>query len=232
MTHERPDFSAASGWDKRSLSAALVLTGQGKCWTAGGLKELRHLSVPQPDDGMKNWVRLHPYLALASGYVIFFVFTAAVRFSINSRDLVDALVGAFIYTSVYWVFALSQVRTAWKTKKRLAEHGQFKAYIRYPDSRPGSLSGIWNQGIATPAAGSVRFQPAVYDTLEPSGRATDFVVLDVFPDRWKVSGKERKYLPASGYQAMTLLTDKGKVQLAASPESLDGLATALASGPV
>ena len=72
--------------------------------------------------------------------------TAAVRFALNPRGPIDALARAFTYTSVYWLFALSQVRTVWKAKRRLAEDGQFKAYIRYPDSRPGSLSGIWNQG--------------------------------------------------------------------------------------
>ncbi|MGW9403688.1 hypothetical protein ACWGQ2_06930 [Arthrobacter sp. NPDC055585] len=179
---------------------------------------------------MKNWIRLHPYRALALGYVVFFVLTAATRFVIGPRDLFDAVVGAFTYTSVYWLLALAQIRSVWKTNQRLEEHGQFKAYIRYPDSRPGSLNDIWNQGIATPGSGSVRFQPAVYDNLVPSGQATEFTVLEVLPGRRKITGKERKYLQAYGYLALTLLTDKGKVQLAASPESLDRLTEALAPG--
>ena len=105
--------------------------------------------------------------------------------------------------------------------KRLDEEGQVRAFIRYPDSFPGSLSSIWNQVVATPTAGSIRFQPAVYDNLEPSGRPTEFRVRKVFPERRKVTGKDRKYMPAYGFRAITLLTDGSKVELAASPESLD-----------
>ncbi|MGO4587139.1 hypothetical protein AB4Z38_25150 [Arthrobacter sp. 2RAF6] len=104
------------------------------------------------------------------------------------------------------------------------------AYIRYPDSPAGSLSSIWNQGIATPSAGSIYFQPAVYDTLEPSGRPTTIKVTDLLQDRRKDSGKDRRYIQFYGIQAMTLLTEDGKVEIAAPPESLDKLAEAL--GPL
>ena len=180
---------------------------------------------------MTKWVRRHPYLALAFGYVIVFVCVTAAGLVIGGRDLVDALLSAFMNTLIYWLVTLVHLRNRRKTKQRLDENGQFRAFIRYPDSRPGSLSGIWNQGIATPDAGSIRFQPAVYDSLEPSGRAAEFKVQEVLPDRRKVSGKDRKYLPTSGYCAVTMLTDGGKVELAASPESLDRLAKVLVSGP-
>ncbi|WP_157940143.1 hypothetical protein [Arthrobacter ruber] len=180
---------------------------------------------------MKNWVRRHPYMALAFGYVIFFVFATAVWLVVSQRSLVDALISGFMYTLIYWLFAMFQLRNVRKTKRRLDEHGQFKAFIRYPESRAGSLSEIWNQGVATPDAGSIRFQPAVYDSLEPSGRPTDLKVQRVLPDRRKIIGKERKYLPAFGYLAVTLLTDGGKVELAASPDALDKLTEVVASGP-
>jgi hypothetical protein len=112
-------------------------------------------------------------------------------------------------------------------RTRLEESGQIKVYIRYPDSRSGSLSRLWNQGIATPSAGSIHFQPAVYDTLEPSGRATTINVQDLLPERRKVSGKDRRYIQAHGIQAMTLLTDEGTVEIAAHPESLDRLSDVL-----
>ena len=51
------------------------------------------------------------------------------------------------------------------------------------------------------------------------------------PERLKISGKDRQYLPVYGYQAVTLLTNSGKLQLAANTESLDKLAEAVASGP-
>ena len=46
----------------------------------------------------------------------------------------------------------SEWRRTGRTQARLTENGQVHAYVRYPDSLPGSLSGIWNMGIATPRA--------------------------------------------------------------------------------
>jgi hypothetical protein len=172
---------------------------------------------------MKEWVRHHPYLALALGYILFFVFTTVVWFALGQHDLENALITAFVWTLGYWLLAVFETRRRSKTKLRLEEHDQIMAYVRYPDSPTGSLSSIWNQGIATPSMGSIRFQPAVYDTLEPSGRPTTIKVLDLLPERRKVSGKDRKYIQVFGIQAMTLLTDDGKVEIAAAPESLDKL---------
>jgi hypothetical protein len=176
---------------------------------------------------MKEWARAHPNLALAAGYVVFFVFVTAVWWVFASHDLENALVTAFVWTLAYFLFAIFQTRRKRESTARLEEHRQFLAYIRYPDFRPGSLSSIWNQGIATPSTGSIHFQPAVYDTLEPSGRATTINVQELLPDRRKITGNDRKYLPAYGLQAMTLMTDNGKVEIAARPESLDKLCEVL-----
>lgn len=177
---------------------------------------------------MRNWVRQHPYLALVAGYVVIFFIAGAIRLAFVPGDLADAAVHTIMNTLVYWLLALFQIRNLRKTNARLKEHGQLRAYIRYPESRPGSLSRIWNQGIVTPAAGSLQFQPAVYDNLEASGRATTLIVERVQPERWKVTGKNRKYIGSFGMYAVTVLTDRGTVELAASPESLDRLAEALA----
>lgn len=112
---------------------------------------------------MRKWVRRHPYLALAVGYVLFYVIAVGVRMLFGTRDILDALVSAFLDTLVYGFLAVVQIRRVRNTNQRLAEQGQFRVYIRYPDSLPGSLSGIWNQGIVTPGEASLRFQPAVYD---------------------------------------------------------------------
>lgn len=53
---------------------------------------------------------------------------------------------------------------------------------------------------------------------------------EVLPERRKIGGKERRYMPVYGFQSVTLLTDEGKVEVAASPESLDRLAKAVTSG--
>ena len=182
----------------------------------------------QRDGSVKNWVQQHPYLALVAGYVVIFFIAGAIRLAFVPGDLADAAVHTIMNTLVYWLLALFQLRNLRKTNARLKDRGQLRAYIRYPEARPGSLSGIWNQGIVTPAAGSLQFQPAVYDNLEASGRATTLKVERVLPQRWKVTGRNRKYIGSFGMYAVTVLTDHGKVELAASPESLDRLAEALA----
>lgn len=179
---------------------------------------------------MKEWVRAHPYLALTLGYVLFFVFTTAVWWGVGSRDLADALLTGFLWTLGYCFIAVFETRRRRKTKARLEEHGQVMAYIRYPDSPAGSLSRIWNQGIATPSTGALHFQPAVYDTLEPSGRATTIKVQDLLPERRKLRGKDSRYIQVLGIEAMTLLTDEGEVEIAALPESLDKLSEVLGPG--
>ncbi|MCU1553753.1 MAG: hypothetical protein JWM13_1239 [Arthrobacter sp.] len=68
-----------------------------------------------------------------------------------------------------------QARSERKTAAKLENQGGILVYIRYPESLPGSLSGIWNMGVVTfVRAAAIKFQPAVYDTLEPSGRPTTF----------------------------------------------------------
>lgn len=172
---------------------------------------------------MKEWVRTHPYLTLAVGYLLLFIVYAGLWLAFTAGDLEEAVFNAAMWTLAYWLLAFFQTRRRRRTKARLDERGQTMAYIRYPESRAGSLSSIWNQGIATPGAGSIHFQPAVYDTLEPSGRAINMKVYDVLPQRRKLTGKDRRYIQVAGIQALTLVTDGGKVEIAASPESLDKL---------
>lgn len=176
---------------------------------------------------MKDWVRAHPYLTLAMGYVFFFVFTTALWWVFGPHDLENALITAAVWTLGYFLFAVFQTRQRRKSKARLDEQGQFLAYIRYPGFRPGSLSSIWNQGIAQASTGSLHFQPAGYDTLEPSGRPTTITVQSLLPDRRKVNGKDRKYILVNGLQAMTLMTDNGKAEIAARPDALDTLGEVL-----
>ncbi|POH60175.1 hypothetical protein [Arthrobacter glacialis] len=175
---------------------------------------------------MKEWVRQHPYVALAVGYILLFVFVTGMWFAVR-HDLTYALTTAFVWTLFYWLFAVVQVRRRRRTKVRLEGHGQIMVYLRYPDSRPGSLDSIWNQGIATPSPRTIQFQPAVYDTLEPSGRPTTIKIQELLPGRRKMNGKDRKYIPVYGLQAMTLMGDGGKVEIAAHPEALDKLGEVL-----
>jgi hypothetical protein len=81
---------------------------------------------------VKTWVRRHPYLALALGYVLFFVLATAVWLVVGSHDLVDALFSAFVNTLVYWLLAVFHIRNVRKTKQRLDEHGQFRGIYPLP----------------------------------------------------------------------------------------------------
>lgn len=185
---------------------------------------------------MKEWLRVHPYQALAVGYVLFFALGTGIWLAAG-RDLKAALVMAFTWTLFYLLIALTQIRRRRKATASLEDHGQTMVYLRYPDSRPGSLSSIWNQGIATPSAGpspsptlspsSIHFQPALYDTLEPAGRATTIAIQGFSPERRNLTGKDRKYIPDYGLQAMRFTTDDGTIEIAAQPETLDKLLSAL-----
>lgn len=86
-------------------------------------------------------------------------------------------------------------------------------------------------GIATPRSGWIDFQPAVYDTLETSGRPTKIEVLEARPERRPISGGEWKYISGLGNQAMTVMTEAGRVEIAGSPDSLDKLADAAKRRP-
>jgi len=84
---------------------------------------------------MKKWVRRHPYLALAFGYVLVVVFAFAAWMVFDASDPATVMFKTFTNTLVYWLFALFHVRNVRKTKRRLDAHGQFRAFVRYPDSR-------------------------------------------------------------------------------------------------
>ncbi len=107
-------------------------------------------SRPPYGEVVMKWVRRHPYLALAFGYVLVFVLAVAAWLVFDPSDPATVMFRTFMNTLVYWLFALFHVRNVRKTKQRLDAHGQFRAFVRYPDPRPGSLSGIWNQASQRP----------------------------------------------------------------------------------
>lgn len=179
--------------------------------------------------GMRQWVRRHPKLALALALVIEWVVLLAGHLVLGD-PILDSLFGATFWTVASGIMLASERSRSGRTKARLRENGQIHAYVRYPDALPGSLSGIWNMGIATPHAGWIDFQPAVYDTLEPSGRPEKIKVLDMLPGRRWITGKERKYIGGLGIQAMSLVTEKGIVEIAGQPESLHRLVVAVEGG--
>ncbi|SDK44621.1 hypothetical protein [Arthrobacter sp. ok362] len=132
--------------------------------------------------------------------------------------------------ALLWFF---QARREGKAAAKLDAQGGILVYVRYPDSRPGSLSGIWNMGVVTfDGTEGMKFQPAVYDTLEPSGRPTTFSGLAaVITEPRKIGQKDHKYITHQGFQAIRLTTDKEDIEVAARPTSLRRILDVIAGTP-
>lgn len=115
-----------------------------------------------------------------------------------------------------------------KTKGRLDERGQSLMFLRYPNSLPGSLSGVWQMGVATPTLGRIDFQPAVYEDLVPSGRSRALTGLSVTesPPR-KADRHDNKQTVPYGFQVITMESDGGTIEIAASPDTLQKIQDAV-----
>jgi hypothetical protein len=188
---------------------------------------MSRLASPAYHGGMRQWVQRNPRLAIALALLVEWVVLAAGYRLIFGNPLLDAVIEASLWTFFAGIALVCGLRRNRRVKAHLEEKGQIRAYLRYPDSLPGSLSGIWNMGIATRGQGRIDFQPAVYDTLEPSGRPTRIQVLEVLPGRRPISREDRKYMGGIGIlQVISLLTDHGRVEIAASPDSLSKLIAA------
>ncbi|ALV45308.1 hypothetical protein MB46_07170 [Arthrobacter alpinus] len=136
------------------------------------------------------------------------------------RPLKEAALQASLWTGfmALWWFIPEGIRR--RAARKLEAKGQFLAYIRYPQARPGSLDSIWDQGILTPSLGALKFQPAVYDTLEASGGARTFTVVEVSRELRKLKRRDSMYIGVGGCRATTVTTDLEVIDLAASPASL------------
>ncbi|MBT2551476.1 hypothetical protein [Arthrobacter sp. ISL-5] len=124
-----------------------------------------------------------------------------------------------LFVAGSWYFDARRQR---ETASRLDSQGGMLVYIRYPDSLTGSLSRLWNTGVASfDETSALKFQPAVYDTLEPSGRPTTFRVLAATPSGPRsIERNEAKYVTHRGFQVIRFSTDKGDIDVAGRPESL------------
>ncbi|UKA68381.1 hypothetical protein LFT44_08350 [Arthrobacter sp. FW306-05-C] len=176
---------------------------------------------------MREWGAKHPELA----------FTLAVLAGGVVAVTVDLLLGQELDTTIanmafFMLFVggglyFTQKRLR-KTKARLDEQGQSLLFLRYPNSLPGSLSGVWQMGIATPAPGRIDFQPAVYDELIPSGRSRTLTGLRStgLPPRLATHNDNKQAVPG-GYQIITLESDGGVIDIAASPATLQKMQDAV-----
>ncbi|MFC9352868.1 hypothetical protein [Arthrobacter sp. NPDC057013] len=180
---------------------------------------------------MKKWGSRHPVLVLVMALVLCWGTGLAVSLVIGGR-LDDALFSATmgsISTALIWYFTVRRLR---RTSDRLTEHGQRLVYLRYPEARPGSLSGIWNMGVATLSPGRIDFQPAVYDTLEPSGRPSVLEGLEGVSVPRRLNRQDAKHVTQRMFMVMTYKTSGGTVEIAASPECLQQIRETVLQPPV
>ncbi|MFF1253513.1 hypothetical protein ACFVYC_13565 [Pseudarthrobacter sp. NPDC058329] len=105
-------------------------------------------------------------------------------------------------------------------------------FLRYPNSPPGSLSGIWQMGVANPGPGGIDFQPAVYEELIPSGRSKSLNGLRTtdLPPRASNRHDNKQAVPF-GFQIITLDSDGGLIEIAVSPATLQRIQDAVEPAP-
>ncbi|MFC8302475.1 hypothetical protein ACFUCV_02175 [Specibacter sp. NPDC057265] len=144
------------------------------------------------------------------------------------RTLGQAALHSAVWTGfmALWWFVPEGMRR--RKERKLAAEGQFLAYIRYPQARPGSLESIWDQGILTPGLGSFQFQPALYDTLEPSGGARTFTVVEVSRELRELKRRDSAHIRVRDCLATTVTTDLEVIDLAAGAATLQKIIDQLA----
>jgi len=171
---------------------------------------------------MRKWGEMHPaFRAVLVGVVAFAAILAAGL--ILGGNLEDAVANAAFYALLIGggVFFLARFPT---DTARLDEPGRFVIFLRFPDSSPGSLSSAWQVGIASPGPGRIDFQPTVHDELIPSGRskALTKVRTTESPPR-KANRHDGKQEVPLDFHVISLSTDRGVIEIAASPATLQDL---------
>lgn len=168
---------------------------------------------------MRSWMKKHPVVVGCICVIVVFVIQLTLLM-VWHKPLREAALQASLWAGfmALWWFIPQGMRR--RTARKLEAKGQFLAYIRYPQARPGSLDSIWDQGILTPSLGAFRFQAALYDTLEPSGGARTFTVVEVSREFRKLKRHDSTYIGVQGCRATTVTTDLEVIDIAASPAAL------------
>ncbi|MET1086468.1 MAG: hypothetical protein ABWY04_05005, partial [Arthrobacter sp.] len=97
---------------------------------------------------MRKWMAAHRKVVALVALIAFYAAGVALFLSWG-QELEKTIFNAvfwFVFTVVAWYLDARRQR---KTAAKLENQGEMLVYVRYPDSRPGSLSGIWNMGVAT-----------------------------------------------------------------------------------
>lgn len=130
----------------------------------------------------------------------------------------------FVIAVVIWHFQARRERNA---AAKLGGQDGILVYVRYPDTRPGSLSGIWTMGVATfDGTAGMKFQPVVYDTLEPAVRPTTFRALAaVSPSPGRSTGKSTNTSPVGASRPFGSPPTKGTLRWPLTPDHSEKSAT-------
>jgi len=167
---------------------------------------------------MRKWAAEHPVLSSALFAILVGVVVLIVDILLG-RKLDTAIANTVFWMLFFWGSSYFAQKRTRKTKARLDEHGQSLMFLRYPDSRPGSLSGVWQMGVATPAPGRIDFQPVVYEDLVPTGRSRALTGLHSVPSPpRKADRHDNKQAVPYGFQIINMDSDGGPIEIAASPD--------------
>lgn len=176
----------------------------------------------------RDWVGRHPILhAVLVGIATGFLWLG---FSLTlGRNAGFAVANGIFYGLAVAALTLFAQRRFLKTDAKLDEQGKSLVFMRYPNARPGSLSTIWQMGIADPAAGRIDFQPAVYENLVPTGRAKALTGLVGISAPRYADRNDNKHGVPPGFQVVSADSDGGSIEIAARPRTLQRIREAVES---
>lgn len=168
---------------------------------------------------MREWGAMHPALrAVLVGAAVCAVILGAGLLAGSPAD--DAIANAVFYALIFSGVIFLTARRSRATSAELDRAGQSLMYLRYPNSLPGSLSGIWEMGFATAGPGRIDFQPALNDELVPSGRNKALTALRVMSLPRKASHKDTHQGLPVAFLIITLESDSGIIEVAANLHTL------------
>jgi hypothetical protein len=107
----------------------------------------------------KWWRELPPGLRVVMIGVLAFATYLGMNLLLFRDRFDDALFSALLYTLVVAGGLHFTQKRFRRTKARLDEHGQSLMFLRYPNARAGTLSGVWQWVLPAPLrAGSISSQ--------------------------------------------------------------------------
>lgn len=119
---------------------------------------------------LKAWLRKHyvvamPVVAVVSGSAFAIAITMALGEDFKSALGRNTCI-SLAMSGMFYLFLRSD-----RKRKRSLEKQGFVAYLRLPESRPGSLDDLWDEGTAKCEPGQIIFQEVALNRDIPLGKA-------------------------------------------------------------